>query len=134
MTSTRGLTAIALRILALTYLVRAVSSAIISASAFLTAGPELGQWGWLVPLGAINTHLVAGAILLAFAGRLAAIVTPEGPPVQIGLGEEWPRPLYLCCVRIAGVVVVVHGIPKLVTQLVHYGLWRSQSLHLAVPS
>ena len=40
---------------------------------------------------------------------------------------------YDCCVRVAGVVVVVHGIPKVVTQLLHYGSFRSSTPAPPVP-
>lgn len=78
--------------------------------------------------------LLTGRILLTFANRLAVILIRDDHPRQIGLGPDWPRSLFQCCVRVAGVVVVVQGIPKVITQLTHYGFLRSHSLIMPIPT
>ena len=83
--------------------------------------------------GITVTLLLVGGILLTFADRLAVIFVRDDHPLQIGLGRDWPRSLYQCCARVAGVVVVVHGIPKVITQLTHYGFLRSNSLTMPIP-
>lgn len=77
-----------------------MASIVMVMTQMMSAG--LGEWWWFGSASTTVTLLLVGGITLTFAGRLAVILVPDDHPVQIGPGQDWPRSLYQCCVRVAG--------------------------------
>jgi hypothetical protein len=128
----RQLAAIVLRLFGLVSVIQAAAHLTLMVSQLLQSGPD-SYWGWYGSVGIVVTLVLSGGALLAFTDRLSAILVPHDQPVQIGLGEDWPRSLYEVCIRVAGVIVVVNGVPKVISSLTRYGIFRAESMTMEIP-
>lgn len=69
-------------------------------------------------------QFVAAFFLLKYAGRIASLLMREDSTVQIGVGRDWKRSIYLLAMRVVGAVALIKGIPDLIRVLVDLGAYH----------
>jgi len=90
--------------------------------------------GLLGQLGIGVFHIVIPLGLIIYSEGIALFLVKEDRSVQMSLGEDWQRPLFRLCLRVAGVIVLVQAIPELMEQLSLYAFFRHATPAVPIPA
>ena len=128
MTAKRDVLEICCKILGLMCLVHGVTllAPAIATLAGWIKGSEEVPWSFGIPLMS-GVQFAVAFVLIKHSKRIASLLMREDAAIQIAVGEGWERPVYSLSMRIVGAVMLIKGIPQLVSVLVQLGLYHHHS-------
>ena len=133
MITTRAILSIACKIWGLFHLIWGIGFGLSLIPQVVGQSGELGAW--LLGQGSVALgSLVIPLVFIRYSDGLASFLVREHQIVQVSLGGDWPVPLFRLCIRVAGLIALVQGIPALIEHLSRYAFFRQAAPAVPIPA